>query len=218
MDRLQGPVGKLVGHGKKLISAKSCRQRARDELPLQPQNSPAMGSVLSGRHGYHGGKPQTTELPSVSLVRGKVDIQRPGLPLLMVDGGRATVIHGRSVFTTTVEATLLYLGGERRWLVCPSCGGRRKTLYVANLGLACRVCAGLRYPSQAMNRRARAIARADQIRERLGWGVGVLRSWGVRPSGMHRETFDRLTGDLSAVEGWLIPDLAGWVKRAGASS
>ena len=177
-----------------------------------------MGSVLSGRHGYHGGRPQTTELPSVSLVRGKVDILRPGQPLLLVDAERVTVIHGPSVLVTAADATRLHLGGERRWLVCPGCYSRRKTLYIVGQALACRVCAGLRYPSQVMNRRSRAIARADRFRQRLGWGAGALRSWGARPKRMHRITFDRAASELASIEGWLIPDLAGWVERIASSS
>ena len=173
-----------------------------------------MGTVSSGRRGYHGGKPLTRELPQVSLLRGMVDIRRPEHPLLLIECERAMVIQGVFHLVTSVVTTPCHLGGVRRWLVCPACDARRQSLYIAEARLLCRVCAGLRYPTQTMNRRYRAIARADRIRRRLGWEVGALRPWGVRPGRMRWKTFERLTEALRDVEAYLLPDLNGWAERA----
>lgn len=37
--------------------------------------------------------------------------------------------------------------GERLWLGCPTCGRRRRHLYLVNDQLACRVCLHLAYPA-----------------------------------------------------------------------
>lgn len=173
-----------------------------------------MGNVMSGRRGYHGGKPLTRDLPCVSLVRGMTDIQRLGRPLLLVEAEHAIVIHGTSMFKTEIATTALHLGGTRKWLVCPGCGGRSQNLYIATESLACRRCAGLRYPTQTMNRRYRFIEKADGLRRRLGWSTGVLRPWGERPKRMRMRTFNRLTGELQAVEEALLQDLSAWAERA----
>jgi hypothetical protein len=173
-----------------------------------------MGTVLSGRRGYHGGKPLTRDLPSVSLVRRVVDIARPGRPLLLVEGNRAIVMHGEFVLAAEVATSPCHMGGVRRWLVCPGCRIRRQTLYIAAMRLICRECANLRYPTQAMNRRYRAIEKADGIRCRLGWEPGALRPWGGRPKRMRLTTYWRLVDALQAVESKLLPDLAAWAERA----
>lgn len=143
-----------------------------------------MGGMLSGSRCYRGGKPQTADVPAVSLLRSRTDIARAGRPLLLITDDQATVIHGPYVLLAAVATSPCHLGGVRRWLVCPGCGVRRQTLYLLTAQLACRSCAGLRYPTQTMNRRYRAIASADRIRRRLGWETGALRPWGCRPRRM----------------------------------
>lgn len=173
-----------------------------------------MGGVLSGSRCHRGGKTLNTAAPAVSLLRGRCDIARPGQPLLLVEDDRAFVIFGAYAFAVAVATSPCHMGGARRWLICPCCRVRRQTLYIERARLACRLCARLRYPTQAMNRRYRAIEKADSIRRRLGWEQGVLRPWGGRPKRMRTRTFERLSRELQELESFLLPDLLAWAERA----
>lgn len=173
-----------------------------------------MGSVLSGRRGYHGGRPFVTDLPRVSTRRGQVDIAREGRPLLQIDGAHAIVWWQGVEFCTSATQQPRYLGGHQNFLTCPGCGKPRVTLYIRHSKLLCQPCAGLRYPSQVMNRRQRQVVRADRIRSRLGWPPGVLRGWGHRPKGMRWKTFYFLAAELADIEHWLLPTLADWAEKA----
>jgi hypothetical protein len=173
-----------------------------------------MGTVLSGSRGFRGGRLPTSDFPGVRLVRGACDIARPGKPLLLVEDDRASVIFGPYSFAVAVATSPLHFGGARRWLVCPGCGIKRVSLYIVATSLLCRRCAGLRYASQGMNGRSRAIERADRIRAQLGWPPGVLRPHGQRPALMWWSTFRRLLIELEEVEAALLPDLSAWADRA----
>jgi len=173
-----------------------------------------MGSVLSGRRGYHGGRPFVTDQPSVSTQRGRVDIVREGKPLLLIDGDQAIVRWQENEFRTSVSFRPRHLGGNQRYLTCIGCGAPRTILYIWQAKLLCRPCAGLRYPSQALNRRQRCVVHADRIRRRLGWPSGVLRPWGARPTRMRWQTFYRLANELAEIEAVLLPDLGEWARKA----
>lgn len=68
------------------------------------------------------------------------------------------------------------------------------------------------YPSQREQAHDRLARRADKIRERLGWELGILNESGMKPKGMHRKTFDRLKAEHDAlVDG----ALAGMAKQLG---
>ncbi|MCP4465727.1 MAG: hypothetical protein GY813_03115, partial [Halieaceae bacterium] len=58
---------------------------------------------------------------------------------------------------------------------------------------ACRHCRELAYPSQRETYDDRAARRADRIRDKLGWELGILNGDGWKPKGMHWSTFERLT-------------------------
>jgi hypothetical protein len=51
----------------------------------------------------------------------------------------------------------------------------------------------LAYPSQRETYDDRAARRADRIRDKLGWEPGILSGDGLKPKGMHWNTFERLT-------------------------
>jgi len=57
--------------------------------------------------------------------------------------------------------------GWRPWFRCPGCGQRCRVLYGSN-SLRCRKCRGLKYQSQYETRAFRLLARARNIRRRLG--------------------------------------------------
>jgi hypothetical protein len=178
------------------------------------RQTPDVGTILSGRRAYHGGRPFVTDQPSVSTRRGQVDIAREGKPLLLIDGDKAIARWQGEEFCTSVTQQPRYLGGHQNFLTCPDCGKPRVTLYIMHGKLLCQPCAGLRYPSQVMNRRQRQVVRADRIRRRLGWPSGVLRPWGARPTRMRWQTFYRLANELAEIEAVLLPDLGEWARKA----
>ena len=90
--------------------------------------------------------------------------------------------------------TPCHLGGLRPWFLCPArgCGRRVALLYGGGDIFACRHCYKLAYASSREAVSDRALRRADQLRERLGWAPGILNAEGEKPKGMHWRTFDRL--------------------------
>ena len=86
-----------------------------------------------------------------------------------------------------------HFGGTRIWFQCPgaSCNRRVAILYAGNYAL-CRHCNNLAYASQNEKDYERYLRKADKIRERFGWGRGVLNPVGRKPKGMHMRTFLRL--------------------------
>ena len=97
------------------------------------------------------------------------------------------------------ETSACYLGGHRCWFTCPQCFRRVAVLYAPVRYFACRRCCGLTYASQKENSCERASTKADKIRKRLGWQVGIARLKGGKPKGMHWQTFWRLTSEHDAV-------------------
>ena len=65
-----------------------------------------------------------------------------------------------------LSATRTAFGGRRLWLICPSCGGRCRVIYVGRRWFACRVCHRLRYSSQAETPSDRAIRAMTKIAKR----------------------------------------------------
>jgi hypothetical protein len=91
-----------------------------------------------------------------------------------------------------VETTPCRFGGTRPWFTCPQCRRRVAVVYARGRYFACRKCCDLAYPTQNEGVGSRASTKADKIRKRLGWPVGVLNPAGGKPKGMHWKTFDRL--------------------------
>ena len=87
-------------------------------------------------------------------------------------------------------------GGQRVWWLCPArgCGRRVAVLYGGSV-YACRHCHKLAYSTQREQAHDRAGSRADTIRKRLGWEVGILNSDGGKPKGMHWVTYQRLKAE-----------------------
>jgi len=103
--------------------------------------------------------------------------------------------------------TPCHYGGSRFWFVCPSCGRRAGKVYLPTnvyyngervTRWLCRRCYGLTY-EQRRSRRAPDLSRlyserASRLLERHGLRVN-RRGYFVRPAGMRRKTFDRLTAE-----------------------
>lgn len=84
-------------------------------------------------------------------------------------------------------------GGTRPWWLCPSCHRRVAVIYAAGKLYACRFCHHLPYACQHESYGDRAARRADKIRRRLRWKLGIFNPRGSKPKGMHWQTFWRLT-------------------------
>ena len=80
--------------------------------------------------------------------------------------------------------------GQSWWFCCPGCGRRVADLYPKGVYFRCRRCCGVGYQSQRETPRARGLAKAARIKERL---CGT----GERPSGMHWRTYARLLEQLA---------------------
>ncbi|WP_247737263.1 hypothetical protein [Thauera aromatica] len=102
-------------------------------------------------------------------------------------------------------------GGARPWFLCPCCGRRVAILYGGSV-FACRNCRELAYEVQREDGADRLARRADAIRERLGWEVGILNPDGWKPKGMHWRTFWRLKAEHDRLKGGA---LGAWAKRLG---
>jgi hypothetical protein len=118
-------------------------------------------------------------------------------------------------YPVRLEWTDCHLGGRRVWFLCPAagCGRRVALLYLGGAGIfACRHCYRLAYACQRETADDRAMRRADNIRERLGWQAGIANPRGGKPKGMHWRTFERLTAEHDAFVG---VSLAGMAARLG---
>ena len=111
-----------------------------------------------------------------------------------------------------LDRTPCQLGGTRCWWLCPFCGRRVAILYGPGQHYACRHCWKLAYTCQRESVDDRAARRADRIRRRLGWHVGILNPTGWKPKGMHWSTFERLKAEHDA---FANVSLSGMAHRLG---
>ncbi len=97
------------------------------------------------------------------------------------------------IYPVWLEWTSCNYGGKRAWFLCPAkgCSQRIAILYGGTI-FACRCCHKLVYPCQRETVLDRTTRRAEKIRSRLGWEVGILNPPGNKPKGMHWQTFWKL--------------------------
>lgn len=86
-------------------------------------------------------------------------------------------------------------GGERTWFLCPDCGRMCAVLFgLSRRGnFSCRVCQRLVYASEAES----PVDRCWRAQRKL---EAKLTEEGRRPTGMHRQTFERICERLGAIE------------------
>lgn len=136
-------------------------------------------------------------------VRGIEDLlERPGGPL-------------PRWLTTT--GTPCHLGGERLWWQCDHCDRRAAILYETDGWWACRLCQSLVYRCQRERRVNRAHRRANKIRTRLDWRVGIAHPGSGRPKGMHRRTYERLVERHDRYPDIARAELMAWWSRHRAA-
>jgi hypothetical protein len=97
------------------------------------------------------------------------------------------------VYSVPLTFTPGQFGGERPWFLCPyiHCDKRVKKLYIADR-LGCRHCLKLSHQSKNESRSDRIVRKADNIRAKLGWRLGILYPEEAKPKGMHEKTYQRL--------------------------
>jgi len=115
-------------------------------------------------------------------------------------------------YPVRIEWTPCNYGGARAWFLCPAqgCGRRVAKLFLGSAIFACRHCYRLVYACQRETREDRAARRADRIRDRLGWEVGILNGEGGKPKGMHWGTFERLHAEHND---FVNASLSGMMRR-----
>ena len=110
-----------------------------------------------------------------------------------------------------ITHTTCFFGGTRPWWLCPSCERRVAVVYCRNMNYACRHCHQLSYTSQRESIDDRAARRANRIRKRLGWPVGIFNPNGEKPKGMRWKTYWRLCDEHNAFANVTLIGLAKWV-------
>ena len=114
--------------------------------------------------------------------------------------------------TVWLETTPCTLGGSRTWFTCPACGKRVAVIYGAGRLFGCRRCKRLPYTCQSEAADDRAARRADRIRKRLGWHIGILNGPGLKPRYMHKRTYERMRAQHDEFVG---VSLGGMAKKLG---
>ena len=100
-------------------------------------------------------------------------------------------------YLVRLTQTACNFGGLRIWWLCPHCGRRVAVLYGGSR-YACRQCYDLTYKSTRTTPDLKHFAKANKVRQRLGWGGGVASPMGNRKKGMHATTYLRLLDQLVA--------------------
>lgn len=95
-----------------------------------------------------------------------------------------------------LEATPCHYGGERLWLTCPGCRGRRRMLYCVDGWFRCRVCHDLAYSSTREDPHDRSIRRTRALQHKLGATTSDVFALPEKPTGMHWETYERMAMQL----------------------
>jgi hypothetical protein len=102
-------------------------------------------------------------------------------------------------FTTAIASELApfhavpqRFGGVRRLLRCPGCHRRCRILYFGTDQLRCRKCLDLRYASQNMQPRQRALAQAAKLVRRIDPDAMAIDGLAPKPPRMRWRTYERL--------------------------
>lgn len=188
-----------------------------------------MGGRGSGRRSSYSGKPETRDSTPLDIRK----ITRTGLLVpgnsfswqWTVNDREVASIHVRVDWTSLVlsyrikstggvveqrvqtQASPCHLGGQRHWFTCPQCSKRVAVLYAPGRYFACRRCGGLCYATQKEGAGDRASTKADKLRKRLGWPLGILNGDGGKPKGMHWKTYLRLKSEHDALVRFSLEDM-----------
>ena len=193
-----------IGSGRRYQGGKDTTE---DSLPLDIRKLQRAGLLTP--YGSFGWQWTVNDRP-VANIRVRVEIERV---VLVYRYRRRGDVDWQDVEQAVyLDHTACTYGGTRHWWLCPSCGRRVAILYGPGQHYACRHCWKLAYACQRETASDRAARRADRIRRRLGWYVGILNPKGWKPKGMRWQTFARLSAEHDAFVG---VSLAGMAERLG---
>ena len=189
-----------------------------------------MGGQGSGRRRSYSGKPETMESMPLDIRKitrtgllfpgnvfswqwlandrqvGGIDIRVDLESLMLSYCNKSTGEVVEQLVHT--QATPCHFGGHRHWFTCPRCSKRVAVLYASGRNFECRQCGRLAYPTQKENVGDRASTKANKLRKRMGWQVGILHGVGNRPKGMHLKTYLRLRSHHDALVQIALHDIA----------
>jgi hypothetical protein len=140
---------------------------------------------------------------------------------------RYSVDDSAQDYRVALDSTPCHYGGRRWWFVCPRSGRRVAKLHLPPGGtlFAARRAYGLAYRSQRETALDRSHDRQRRLYRKLGAEYEYFEQAPPRrPKGLHRRTYERLTGELyaaSEIHEWLFalgvtPLLARLNKAAAA--
>ena len=82
-------------------------------------------------------------------------------------------------------------GGWRAWFVCPGCQRRCQVLYIWD-DVLCRICHGLVYESQTLQKVQRRVIQIGKRRKKVGGTSDIMSDFPPKPKGMHWSTYEGL--------------------------
>jgi hypothetical protein len=94
-------------------------------------------------------------------------------------------------------------GGQRPWLLCPTCLRKMAVLYLGGasaFSFSCRRCAKLKYDSQRSGPRLRLMRKAQKLRRQLGGSGSLWEPFPEKPLMMHWERYERVKETAKKVE------------------
>jgi len=102
-----------------------------------------------------------------------------------------------------IALTRCNYGGARRWFMCPrsDCGRRCRKLYLqGNDRWLCRTCTDARYLSQRQSLQERRLARARELRKKMGGPLRPIDPVPAKPPHLHWDTWERRARQIRSLE------------------
>jgi hypothetical protein len=102
----------------------------------------------------------------------------------------ATISNGKISARIRYTETATRFGGQRPWMLCPSCSRRCRVLFLGFGRVACRRCFRVRYQSQTLDRIGRALHAMGKIAKQIDPEAEM--DLPDKPPGMHWSRYNRL--------------------------
>jgi hypothetical protein len=177
---------KMGGRGSGRCSSYSGKAETSDSMPLDIRKITRKGLLVPGSSFSWQWLVNDRQVAGISI---RVDFNQ-GMVFSYRMKSTGEVVEQR----VQTQTSACHLGGQRHWFTCPRCSKRVAVLYAPDRYFACRQCGGLGYATQKEGPGDRASTKANKLRTRLGWEIGILNLDGPKPKGMHWKTHHRLKG------------------------
>ena len=181
----------MGGRGSGRCSSYSGKAETSDSMPLDIRKIVRKGLFVPGNGFSWQWLVNDRQVAGISV---RVDFDH-GMALSYRIKSTGEVVEQR----VQTQTSPCHLGGQRHWFTCARCSKRVAVLYAPGRYFACRQCGGLGYATQKESAGDRASTKADKLRKRLGWQIGILNGDGAKPKGMHWETYQRLKSNHDAL-------------------